>query len=193
MSSNPVLNESSSSNKDESFSKFHESSNPEIEASDMTRSWIENNHNKATIKIRPKHKVNLSLDLNSLDEILKDLNHVMPLTSPPVSPNKLDLDFATLPRKKRSGKGVKDPRIALSTEKINQLCFGDVQNESLESPKHYSPTAVPWNSMTDIVEVENSEIGLGSKSNIIFLEICLNSCFYIFPLLLKKSTSRYFF
>ena len=173
MSSNPVLNELSSSNKDETFSKSQESSNHEIEASDMTRSWIENNHNKATIKIRPRHKVNLSLDLNSLDEILKDLNHVMPLNSPPVTPNKLDLDFATLPRKKRSGKGVKDPRIALSTEKINQLCFGDVQNESnsLESPKHYSPTAVPWNSMTDIAEIENSKIGLGSKSNIIFLEI----------------------
>ena len=75
MSSNPVLNESISSNKDETFSKSQESSNPEIEASDMTRSWIENNHNKATIKIRPKHKVNLCLDLNSLDEILKDLNH----------------------------------------------------------------------------------------------------------------------
>ena len=76
MSSNPVLNELSSSNQDETFSKSQESSNPEIEASDMTRSWIENNHNKATIKIRPKHKVNLSLDLNSLDEILKDLKTI---------------------------------------------------------------------------------------------------------------------
>ena len=182
MSSDTMANPASKSTKDDALIATSEPSSFKRESSSMTQSWIENNHNKATIKIRPKHKVNLSLDLNSLDEVLKDLNQVMPddfpIVSEPLSASttiathNFDLDFATLPRKKRHEKdiqkhSIKHPDIILSSDKIHQLCFGDedVQNEVQESPKHYPPTMVPWQSLVDIAEVEHSKVGISSTSN----------------------------
>ena len=184
MSSDTMSNPTSKSTKDDALPATSELSRFKRESSSMTQSWIENNHNMATIKIRPKHKANLSLDLNSLDEVLKDLNQVMPENFPIVSEplsasttiatNYIDLDFATLPRRKRHEKDIKKnsnmhPDIVLSSDKIQQLCFGDedVQNEVPESPKHYPPTMVPWQSLVDIAEHEHSKVGISSTSNLL--------------------------
>ena len=180
-----------SSEKDDATKVDSDSSKLNRESSSMTQSWIENNHNEVTIKIRPRHKANLSLDLLSLDKVLKDLDQAMPESSDSVkeplttvtdlTTQNNDLDFATLPRRKRHGKGIaktsaKHPDIVLSSEKIQQICFRDeeVQNKILESPKCYSPTIVPWQSLTDIAEVEHSKIGLVGSSNIAYPKIFLD-------------------
>ena len=179
-----MSNPTSKSTEDDAITATSETSSFKRQSSSMTQSWIENNHNMATIKIRPKHKVNLSLDLNSLDDVLKDLNQVMPENSPivpeplsastTIATRNFDLDFVTLPRRKRHEKDTKKnsnmhPDIVLSSDKIQQLCFGDgdVQNEVPESPKCYPPTMVPWQSLVDIAEVEHSKVGLSSTSNIL--------------------------
>ena len=127
-----------------------------------------------------RHTVDLSLELASLDNILKDLNDVMPesvvtnsksaLTSSVSLPPKR---FCTLEnqnklgsRRNKQGGRKTVMKSSIDTDVMSCNSENDKTKENIAEPSHSSPIS----SMTNIVDAGIKEIDLNSKSNNIIHE-----------------------
>ena len=173
---NAMSEASNSSVRNEDIKNLQEPSDPPVETSTMTKI-----HNTAFRQQPYLRKINLSLDLVSLDNILKDLDQVMPPSTPVekdiLKPNKYDIESTTLPRRKRPAKQLRNhpPKESEFACHVHSSGLGveNAQKDDIESQAQSFSTAIPWNSMTNITEIEDSKVGLGSKSNLVYLIIIL--------------------